>query len=157
MIPGISIIVFLKCKDSSIRDFLFQWFVVFVVQCPRGYWRLVGWVAAPGDRTWPPHSNEARYPLMEQIQEKQTCDVPSWGGPESVSEQGRTLAVCLCVSACDRVTRRVNRKMIAWCYQYCNWLHTFCRTTLPHTNTHQTPDSIVHSVASLYVWTHQAS
>ena len=37
---------------------------------------------------------------MEQIQEKQTCDVVPSGGPESLAERNRTLVECVCVCVC---------------------------------------------------------
>lgn len=55
-----------------------------------------------------PHTNEACSSLMEQIQEKQTCDVVPSGGPESLVERNRTLVefVCICVCVCWRGDKR---------------------------------------------------
>lgn len=49
-----------------------------------------------------PHTNEACSSLMEQIQEKQTCDVVPSGGPESLAERNRTLVEFVCLCACQR-------------------------------------------------------
>lgn len=53
MIPGISIIVFLKCKDLGIRDasmrFCFSDLLCSGLGTQGGYWRLAGWVyGGPG-------------------------------------------------------------------------------------------------------------
>lgn len=50
-----------------------------------------------------PHTNEACSSLMEQIQEKQTCDVVPSGGPQNAAERNRTLVECECVCVCVTV------------------------------------------------------
>lgn len=100
MIPGISIIVFLKCKDSGIRDasthFCFSDLLCLGLRAQRA---TGGWLCGlKCPRTLQgPHTNEACSSLMEQIQEKQICDVVPSGGPESPAERNRTLVECECV------------------------------------------------------------
>lgn len=101
MIPGISIIVFLKCKDSGIRDastrFCFSDLLCLGLEAQGDTGGWLGGFWGPGTLQGP-HTNEACYSLMEQIQEKQTCDVVPSGGPESLTERNRTLGcVCVCV------------------------------------------------------------
>lgn len=98
MIPGISIIVFLKCKDSGIRDASARFcfgdllYLGLGAQGATGGW-LCG-LRCP--RTLQGlHTNEACSPLMELMQEKQTCDVVPSGGPGSSAERNRTLLECL--------------------------------------------------------------
>jgi hypothetical protein len=77
MIPGISIIVFLKCKDLGIRmpaAGIVQWFVVFVLR-PQG---IVGWLSDMGMV----HSDPA---VVFNETFSKTC-------------------VCLCVCACSTVS-----------------------------------------------------
>lgn len=94
MIPGISIIVFLKCKDSGIRDFFcFSDLLCLWLRAHGGCWRSTGWVVGPGDTTGAPNANEARFSLMEQIQEKQYSDEMPGGWPKNESERKRTLVV----------------------------------------------------------------
>lgn len=84
MIPGISIIVFLKCKDSGIRDAIVRFcfsdllYLGLRAQVATGGW-LCG-LRCPRALQGP-HTNEACSPLMEQIQEKQTCDMVPSSGP----------------------------------------------------------------------------
>lgn len=122
MIPGISIIVFLKCKDLGIRDastrFCFSDLLCLWLgtQGATGGWlgRFVGPRTLQGPRT-----NEACSSLMEQIQEKQTCDVVPSGGPESLVERNRTLEefVYVCVRVRERggvVERGDKRKYLQY-------------------------------------------
>ena len=63
-----------------------------------------------------PNTNEACSSLMEQIQEKQTCDVVPSGGPESLPERNKTLVECVCVCVCvvsnSAVMRRDKKEMM---------------------------------------------
>lgn len=82
----------------------------------------VDWVGLWGPRTLQgPHTNEACSSLMEQIQEKQTCDVVPSGGPESLAEWNRTLVefVC-CVRVRERGERGGNNKYVIYIF-HC-WL-----------------------------------
>lgn len=96
MIPGISIIVFLKFKDLGIRDgstrFCFTDLLCLGLRSrgPAGGW-LCGF-RGPGILQGL-HTNEACSSLMEQIQEKQTCDVAPSGGPLRRDPGG----MCVCV------------------------------------------------------------
>lgn len=90
MIPGISIIVFLKCKDSGIRDASTRFcFNDLLCLWLRAEGAAGGWLGGFwGLRTLQgPHANEPRYSLMKQIQEKQSCNVIPSGAPKSPSQQ----------------------------------------------------------------------
>lgn len=86
MIPCISIIVFLKCKDSGVRDasvrFCFIDLLCLGLLALKATGGWLGWRRGPGTLLGPP-TNETCSSLMEQREEKQTCDVIASGGPES--------------------------------------------------------------------------
>lgn len=96
MIPGISIIVCLKCKDSGIRDatarFCFSDLLCLHLRAQGATGGCLGGLQGPGNLQGP-HANEPCYSLMKQIQEKQTCSVVTSGGPGSPSERNRTLVL----------------------------------------------------------------